>query len=76
MTLGASTSFAGRARGPPQLGALLGLCLGAAAMASLSVWCFASLVFARLLRTDTQWRPVNRTLALLLVMSIIAMWLH
>lgn len=75
MTLGAAASFAALAPDPFRLGALLGISFGIAAMVSLSVWCVAGLLFARLLRTDLQWRLLNRTLALLLVMSIIPMWL-
>lgn len=75
MTLGAAASFAALAPDPFRLGALLGISFGIAAMVSLSVWCFAGLLFARLLRTDLQWRLLNRSLALLLVMSIIPMWL-
>lgn len=71
MTLGAAASFAALAPGPLRLGVLLGV----AAMASLSVWCAAGLLFARLLRTDLQWRLLNGMLALLLVASIVPMWL-
>ncbi|MGU7778731.1 hypothetical protein [Burkholderia sp. PU8-34] len=79
MTLGAAASFAALAPGPLRLGTLLGTLLGiafgAAAMVSLSLWCAAGLLFARLLRTDAQWRRLNVGLSLLLVMSIALMWL-
>jgi len=75
MTLGASASFAALAPDPLRLGALLGASFGLAAIVSLSIWCLAGLLFARLLRTDLQWRLLNGTLALLLVISIIPMWL-
>jgi threonine/homoserine/homoserine lactone efflux protein len=75
MTLGAAASFAALASGPLQLGALLGVSFGVAAIVSLSVWCLAGLLLARLLRTDMQWRILNGALALLLVISIIPMWL-
>jgi threonine/homoserine/homoserine lactone efflux protein len=75
MTLGAAASFAALAPDPLRLAVLLGLSFGIAASVSLSVWCLAGLMFARLLRTDSQWRILNGTLALLLVMSIIPMWL-
>lgn len=74
MTLGASASFAALAPSPLRLGALLGASFGIAAIVSLSIWCLAGLLFARLLRTDLQWRLLNGTLALLLVMSLIPMW--
>ncbi|WP_260463941.1 LysE family translocator [Burkholderia sp. Bp8963] len=75
MTLGAAASFAALAPGPLRLGALLGVAFGVAAMVSLSLWCAAGLVFARLLRTDVQWRWLNAGLGLLLVLSIAPMWL-
>ncbi|MDN7752317.1 LysE family translocator [Burkholderia gladioli] len=75
MTLGAAASFAALAPGPLQLAGLLGASFGVAAMLSLSVWCLAGLFLARLLRTGAQWRMLNRVLALLLVISIVAIWL-
>ncbi|MBN3787027.1 LysE family transporter [Burkholderia sp. Ac-20353] len=75
MTLGAAASFAALASGPLRLGTLLGVAFGVAAMVSLSLWCAAGLVFARLLRTDAQWRWLNAGLGLLLVLSIAPMWL-
>ncbi|MCA8019741.1 LysE family translocator [Burkholderia metallica] len=75
MTLGAAASFAALASDPARLGALLGLAFGVAAMASLSLWCFAGLLFARVLRTERQWRWLNAGLGVLLVASIVPMWL-
>lgn len=75
MTLGAAASFAALASGPVTLGALLGVAFGVAAMASLSLWCCAGLLFARVLRTERQWRCVNAGLGLLLAASIVPMWL-
>lgn len=75
MTLGAAASFAALESGPARLGVLLGLAFGMAAMASLSLWCFAGLLFARVLRTERQWRCLNAGLGVLLVISIVPMWL-
>ena len=75
MTLGAAASFAALASGPARLGVLLGFAFGVAAMASLSLWCFAGLLFARVLRTERQWRCLNAGLGVLLVASIVPMWL-
>lgn len=75
MTLGAAASFATLAARPLQLGMLLGCAFGAAALLSLSLWCAAGLLLARLLRTDAQWRTLNVLLGLLLVVSIATMWL-
>ncbi|MCA8118952.1 LysE family transporter [Burkholderia cepacia] len=75
MTLGAAASFAALASGPARLGILLGLAFGVAAMASLSLWCFAGRLFARVLRTERQWHCLNAALGVLLVISIVPMWL-
>jgi len=75
MTLGAAASFAGLASGPLQLAILLGLAFGAAATMSLSLWCIAGLLLARLLRTERQWRVLNAALGILLAASIVPMWL-
>lgn len=74
MTLGAAASFAALASGPLQLGALLGCAFGIAAILSLSLWCMAGLLLARLLRSDRHWRIVNALLGLLLAASIVPMW--
>ncbi len=74
MALGASASFASLASGPFQLALLLGSAFGIAAAVSLSLWCIAGLLLARLLRSDRQWRVLNAALGLLLALSIIPMW--
>jgi len=76
MTLGAAASFAAIADGPLQLGVLLGCAFGVAAILSLSLWCAAGLLLARLLRSDSQWRILNVLLGLLLVISIAPIWLE
>ena len=47
-----------------------------AAAASLTLWCAAGLLLARMLRTDRHRRLLNTMLALLLITSIIPMWLR
>jgi threonine/homoserine/homoserine lactone efflux protein len=74
MTIGAAASFAALASGPFQLAILLGLTFGLAATASLSLWCMAGQLLARLLRTDRDWRGLNAVLGVLLAASIIPMW--
>jgi len=74
MALGAAASFAALASGPLQLAVLLGSTFGLAAAVSLSLWCLAGLLLARLLRTERQWRVLNAGLGLLLVISIVPMW--
>jgi threonine/homoserine/homoserine lactone efflux protein len=76
MTGGAAASFAMLASGPSQLAAMLGLTFGCAAAVSLSLWCLAGQVLARLLKQPWQWRCLNLFLGLLLVGSIIPMWLE
>ncbi len=74
MALGAAASFATLASGPLQLALLLGSAFGLAAAVSLSLWCMAGLLLARLLRTERQWRVLNAVLGLLLAASIVPMW--
>ena len=76
MALGAAASFAALASGPGQLALLLGAAFGLAAAASLSLWCAAGLVLARLLRTERQWRMLNAALGVLLAISVVPMWLE
>jgi threonine/homoserine/homoserine lactone efflux protein len=71
MALGAAASFATLASGPLQLAVLLGLTLGIASALSLSLWCFAGLLLAKLLRGEGQWRLLNAGLGLLLAASVI-----
>ena len=76
MTAGAAASFAALADGMAARAALLGLTFGIAAALSLSLWCLAGQMLARLLRQDRHWRAVNIGLACLLVASILPMWLE
>lgn len=76
MALGAAASFATLASGPFQLAALLGSAFGLAAAVSLSLWCLAGLLLARLLRTERQWRLLNAALGVLLAASVVPMWLE
>ena len=75
MTVGAAASFAALAEGPMRLALTLGAVLGLCAAASLSLWCTAGLILARVLRTEIQWRALNITLGLLLAVSILPVWL-
>ncbi|RWH69718.1 LysE family translocator [Mesorhizobium sp.] len=74
MGLGAAASFAALADGPLQLALLLGTVFGLAATFSLSLWCAAGTLLARLLKTERQWRALNIVLGLLLAASILQMW--
>ncbi|RVD19123.1 LysE family translocator [Mesorhizobium sp. M4B.F.Ca.ET.017.02.2.1] len=74
MGLGAAASFAALADGPLRLALLLGAVFGLAAAFSLSLWCVAGTLLARLLKTERQWRALNIVLGLLLAASILQMW--
>ena len=75
MTVGAAASFAALADGPVRLGLLLFAAFGLGATLSLSLWCAAGLMLARLLRGDRQWRIVNAALGALLALSVVPIWL-
>lgn len=75
MTLGAAASFAALASGPAQLSVLLAFAFGFAATVSVSLWCTAGTLMARLIRTEAQWRAVNMLLGVSLALSIVPMWL-
>ena len=75
MTTGAAASFSALADGPVRLGLLLGLAFGLSAALSLSLWCGAGLILARLLRTDRQWRVLNAALGALLSLTVVPLWL-
>ena len=75
MTTGAAASFVALADGPIHLGLLLGLAFGISALLSLSLWCGAGLLLARLLRTDRQWRILNAVLGGLLALTVVPLWL-
>ena len=75
MTVGAAASFAALADGPVRLGLLLFAAFGLSATLSLSLWCSAGLMLARLLRGDRQWRIVNAVLGSLLALSVVPIWL-
>ena len=74
MTLSAAASFAMIAASPAKLAALLGATFGVSATLSLSVWCVAGLLLARVLRTELHWRLTNAALGLLLAASIAPIW--
>ncbi|WP_404925163.1 LysE family translocator [Mesorhizobium sp. ORM16] len=74
MGLGAAASFAALADGPARLALLLGSTFGLTAAFSLSLWCVAGMLLARLLKTEQQWRTLNILLGLVLAASIIPMW--
>jgi threonine/homoserine/homoserine lactone efflux protein len=76
MTLSAAAAFAGSGTHITELAAVLGACFGLGAAASLVLWCAAGTLFARLFRTERQWRVLNAVLAALLVASIIPMWIE
>jgi threonine/homoserine/homoserine lactone efflux protein len=75
MTLSAAASFASLTHSAEGLAVLLGLVFAVLSMASLALWCVAGVVLARALKTERQWRLLNRFLGVLLVVSIVPLWL-
>lgn len=75
MTMGAAASFSALASGPAHLALILSLTFGTTASVSLVIWCLAGQMLARVLKSDGQWRALNVTLGVLIVLSIIPMWL-
>jgi threonine/homoserine/homoserine lactone efflux protein len=74
MVTGAAASFASLSMHPMQLAVVLGSAFGLAAAVSLTIWCVAGLVLARLLRTELHWHAINTTLGALLAASAIPLW--
>lgn len=75
MTLGAAASFSTLANSPRNLAFLLAAAFGCAASLSLMFWCTAGLILARFIKTNRQWRILNVSLATLLVLSILFVWI-
>lgn len=75
MTLSAAASFASLTHSAEGLAVLLGIVFAVLSMASLALWCVAGVVLARALKTERQWRLLNRFLGTLLVASIVPLWL-
>lgn len=75
MTVGAAASFAAIADGPSRLGFILATAFGLGAILSLSLWCGAGLLLARLMQSDAQWRVLNGVLGGLLALSVVPIWL-
>lgn len=75
MTLSAAASFASLTHSAEGLAVLLGLVFAVLSMTSLALWCMAGMVLARVLKTERQWRLLNRFLGALLVVSIMPLWL-
>ncbi|WP_323121945.1 LysE family translocator [Burkholderia alba] len=75
MALGAAASFAALTPNPLRLAAILGSAFGIAAIVSLVLWCMAGVVLSRALRTERHWRIANVTLAVLLALSIVPIWM-
>lgn len=75
MTGGAAAAYAHLASDPSTLAALMGLCFGLAACASLSAWCVAGRELARRIRKPVHWRMINGALGALIVASTVQMWL-
>jgi threonine/homoserine/homoserine lactone efflux protein len=74
MAVASASVYAGLADAPTSLALILGTVFGVSATVSLSSWCLGGQWLARQLKTERQWRIVNVSLAVLLVLSIVPMW--
>ena len=74
MTVGAAASFALLDSSPNRLAMLLGAAFGAAACASLMLWCALGVLLARLFRTPRHWRILNLAMGVLLAASVVPTW--
>jgi threonine/homoserine/homoserine lactone efflux protein len=75
MALGASAAYSELTNSPTALALLLGAVFAVASSLALTFWCAGGLMLSRTLKTERQWRILNVTLAILLVLSIVPMWL-
>lgn len=75
MTLGAAASFGALAADPVRLAVLLGAVFMVFSTAALTIWCLGGAYLARALSTPRQWRTLNLTLAGLLLVSIVPVWI-
>jgi len=75
MTAAASAAYTNIASGPTQLAVAMALSFGLAALASLSIWCFAGRELAQRINDPRHWRIVNGSLGALIVASTAPMWL-
>ena len=74
MAIAAASAYAGLSSSSLHLALVVGTVFGLAAALSLTLWCLGGHWLARILKTETQWRAVNLTLALILAASIVPMW--
>lgn len=76
MTLGAAASFGPLAPDPVGLALLLGGVFLTFSTAALTAWCLGGALVAKRLRSERQWRVLNLTLAALLVLSVVPIWME
>jgi threonine/homoserine/homoserine lactone efflux protein len=74
MAIAAAGTYARLADNPIALAAILGAVFGVSATLSLSIWCTGGVWLAHIISSETGWRALNVTLALLLAASIVLMW--
>ena len=75
MTLGAAASFGAISPHPRVLAATMAATFFVVGLTSLSLWCVGGSYLSRALKSEGQWRLVNRTLGALLALSIVPVWL-
>jgi threonine/homoserine/homoserine lactone efflux protein len=74
MAIAAAGTYAQLTESPITTAALTGGVFGVSATVSLAIWCVGGLWLARTIRSETGWRALNVTLAIVLVASTISMW--
>ena len=74
MAVATASTYSGLSRSPLVLALVAGVVFAAAAASSLTLWCSGGAWLTRLIKTESQWRAVNITLALLLAASVALMW--
>lgn len=74
MALGVASSFSKLASSPLVLGGILALVFALSACLSLTIWALAGGLVARWLSAEWHWHLFNGTMALLLTVSIIQLW--
>lgn len=75
MAFGVAGSFASLSPDPAHLSATMAIVFGGSAILSLSIWCAAGAILVRAIRAEWQWRILNITMAALLGLSILQIWL-
>ncbi|MEF3365304.1 LysE family translocator [Methylocystis sp. 9N] len=75
IAIAATAAFANLTSSAASLALIMATVFGICAAFSLSMWCAGGFLLSRMLRSERQWRVVNVSLGILLVISVIPLWL-